>query len=107
MALTLSSALAGVPNNRAQPAYAEEQTILQAEKDSRAREPGLNQKDSGRVHIDRHYLGQYGAKEGTVIVQRGGNEWRVLRNGPLALLSGVILVLALVAILFAMAECSQ
>ncbi|MFC5549031.1 formate dehydrogenase subunit gamma [Massilia aerilata] len=99
MALSLSSAWAGVPNNRAQPAYAEEQTILQAEHDARAPEPGLASKDSGRVHIDRHYLGQYGNKEGTVIVQRGGNEWRVLRNGPLATLSGAILVLALLAIL--------
>jgi formate dehydrogenase subunit gamma len=102
MALSLSTALAGVPNNRAQPAYAEEQTILQAEKDSRSPEPGLGDKDSGRVHIDRHYLGQYGQKEGTVIVQRGGNEWRVLRNGPLATLSGVILVLALGAVFLAM-----
>jgi formate dehydrogenase subunit gamma len=99
MALTLSSALAGVPNNRAEPAYAEEQTILQAEKDSRAPETGLASKDSGRVHIDRHYLGQYGAKEGTVIVQRGGNQWRTWRNGPMATLAGTILILALLVIL--------
>lgn len=99
MAFSLSSAWAGVPNNRAEPAYAEEQTILQAERDSKSPEPGLANKDSGRVHVDRHYLGQYGSKEGTVIVQRGGNQWRVWRNGPLATLSGTILVLALVAIL--------
>ncbi len=98
MALSLSTAWAGVPNNRAEPAYAEEQTILQAEKDSRSPQPGLADKDSGRVHMDRHYLGQYGQKEGTVIVQRGGNQWRVLRNGPLAMLSGTVLVLALLAV---------
>jgi formate dehydrogenase subunit gamma len=102
MALSLSSAWAGVPNNRAEPAYAEEQTILQAEKDARSPEPGLTDKDSGRVHIDRHYLGQYGQKEGTVIVQRGGNQWRVWRNGPLATLAGTILVLALLAVFLAM-----
>jgi formate dehydrogenase subunit gamma len=102
MALSLSSAWAGVPNNRAEPAYAEEQTILQAEKDARSPEPGLANKDSGRVHIDRHYLGQYGQKEGTVIVQRGGNQWRVWRNGPLATLAGTILVLALLAVFLAM-----
>jgi formate dehydrogenase subunit gamma len=89
---------AGVPNNRAEPAYAEEQTILQAERDSRTPEPGLGSSASGRVHVDRHYLGQYGATEGTVIVQRGGNQWRVWRNGPLATLGGTILVLALILI---------
>jgi formate dehydrogenase subunit gamma len=99
MALSLGASWAGVPNNRAEPAYAEEQTILQAEKDARSPQPGLADKDSGRVHIDRHYLGQYGQKEGTVIVQRGGNQWRVLRNGPLAMLSGTVLVLALLAVL--------
>jgi formate dehydrogenase subunit gamma len=98
MALSLSSASAGVPNNRAEPAYAEEQTILQAQQDSRSPEPGLASKDSGRVHIDRHYLGQYGSKEGTVIVQRGGNQWRVWRNGPVATLAGTVLVLALLGI---------
>jgi formate dehydrogenase subunit gamma len=102
MALSLSTAWAGVPNNRAEPAYAEEQTILQAEKDARSPEPGLTDKASGRVHIDRHYLGQYGQKEGTVIVQRGGNQWRVWRNGPLATLSGTVLVIALLAIFLAM-----
>jgi formate dehydrogenase subunit gamma len=96
--LMFSVAQAGVPNNRAQPAYAEEQTILQAEQDSRSPEPGLANASSGRVHIDRHYLGQYGHTEGTVIVQRGGNEWRVLRNGPIATIMGALLVLVLVAI---------
>jgi formate dehydrogenase subunit gamma len=98
LALTLPAAWAGVPNNKAVPAYAEEQTILQVEADSRVREPGLLSPDSGRVHIDRHYLGQYGSKEGDVILQRGGNTWRVLRNGPLATISGTLLVLALLAI---------
>jgi formate dehydrogenase subunit gamma len=96
--VVLPGAQAGVPNQNAQPAYSQEQTILQAEQDSRSPEPGFLNKDSGRVHIDRHYLGQYGQKEGTVIVQRGGNEWRVLRNGPFATISGAILVLVLLAI---------
>jgi formate dehydrogenase subunit gamma len=37
----IGAAHAAVPNNRAEPAYAEEQTILQAEQDTRAPEPGL------------------------------------------------------------------
>lgn len=89
---------AGVPNKDAVPAYAEEQTMLQIEADSRTPEPGLMAPASGRVHIDRHYLGQYGATEGNVIVQRGGNTWREWRNGPIATVSGMILVLALLAI---------
>jgi len=79
-------------NERATPAYAEEQTMLQIEADSRVRDPGLSSTDSGRVHMDRHYLGQYGSKEGNVIVQRGGNTWRHLRNGPLATLAGFLLL---------------
>lgn len=98
MMLVLPLAAAGVPNDRAQPAYAEEQTILQAEADSRQPEPGLGDAASGRVHIDRHYLGQYGESESTVIVQRGGNTWRMLRNGPMATIMGALLVLALLAI---------
>jgi formate dehydrogenase subunit gamma len=98
MLFALGAAQAGVPNQNAEPAYAQEQTILQAEQDSRSPEPGFASKDSGRVHIDRHYLGQYGQKEGTVIVQRGGNTWRVLRNGPFATISGAIMVLVLLAI---------
>jgi formate dehydrogenase subunit gamma len=96
--LGLTGAGAAVPNNRAEPAYAEEQTILQAESDSKTPEPGLDSKASGRVHIDRHYLGQYGANEGTVIVQRGGNTWRRWRNGPIATAAGTILVVTLVAL---------
>ncbi|GAB3446953.1 formate dehydrogenase subunit gamma [Massilia solisilvae] len=98
LALLLPAAWAGVPNNRAQPAYAEEQTIMQAEQGSRAPEPGLASGESGRVHIDRHFLGQYGATEGDVILQRGGNTWRVLRNGPIGTTAGTLFVLALVGI---------
>lgn len=93
-------ARAGVPNERAEPAYAEEQTILQAEADSRSPEPGLASASSGRVHVDRHYLGQYGHTEGTVIVQRGGNTWREWRNGPIATMTGTLLVVVIVAIFF-------
>ena len=89
---------AAVPNKDAVPAYAEEQTMLQVEADSRTPEPGVLAPASGRVHIDRHYLGQYGDTEGNVIVQRGGNTWREWRNGPLATGAGMVLVLALLAI---------
>jgi formate dehydrogenase subunit gamma len=92
LALLVPAAFAGVPNKDARPAYAEEQTMLQVEGDSRVREPGLDSSASGRVHVDRHYLGQYGNNEGNVIVQRGGNTWRYLRNGPLALIAGTILL---------------
>jgi formate dehydrogenase subunit gamma len=98
LVLLLPFASAGVPNNRAEPAYAEEQTMLQAEADSIRPEPGLASAQSGKVHIDRHYLGQYGEKEGDVIVQRGGNTWRVLRNGPIATFFGWLLVLVLLGI---------
>jgi formate dehydrogenase subunit gamma len=94
-----SSAQAAVPHQNAEPAYAEEQTILQAEKDDRTPEPGLASKQSGRVHIDRHYLGQYGGTEGTVIIQRGGNTWRVWRNGPIATAAAAILILMLAGII--------
>jgi formate dehydrogenase subunit gamma len=98
LALLLPAAWAGVPNKTAVPAYAEEQTIMQAERGSRAPEPGMGSAESGKVHFDRHYIGQYGNKEGDVILQRGGNSWRVLRNGLFATTSGVLLVLALIAI---------
>jgi formate dehydrogenase subunit gamma len=88
---------AAVPNEDAVPAYAEEQTILQTEKD--VPEPGWLDPASGRVHIDRHYLGQYGDTEGTVILQRGGNTWRILRNGPIATISG-FLILVVPVLLF-------
>jgi hypothetical protein len=81
--LSLSSAWAGVPNKDAKPAYAEEQTILQAEQGAnRPSRPGLA--DSGRVHIDRHYLGQYGATEGTSSSSAAATPGALLRNGPIA-----------------------
>jgi formate dehydrogenase subunit gamma len=83
-------ALADVPHRSAKPAYAEEQTILQTEKDSP--DPGFDSTASGKVHVDRHYLGQYGSTEGTVILQRGGNTWRLLRNGPIAMAAGFLLL---------------
>jgi formate dehydrogenase subunit gamma len=89
-------AQAAVPHKDAVPAYAEEQTILQTEKD--VPEPGWTSPNSGRVHIDRHFLGQYGQAEGNVILQRGGNTWRTFRNGPLATISGTLMVLTLLAI---------
>ena len=82
--------LAEVPHKNAKPAYAEEQTILQTEKSSP--EPGFGAAASGKVHIDRHYLGQYGNNESTVILQRGGNTWRLLRNGPIGTISGFLLL---------------
>ncbi|SFD22424.1 formate dehydrogenase subunit gamma [Massilia yuzhufengensis] len=91
-ALMLPAAFAGVPNKEAKPAYAEEQTMLQIEGDSVVREPGMTNAASGRVHMDRHFLGQYGSTEANVIVQRGGNTWRHLRNGPFALVAGVLLL---------------
>ncbi|MFC5511884.1 formate dehydrogenase subunit gamma [Massilia jejuensis] len=91
-ALVLAPGWAAVPNKDAKPAYAEEQTMLQIEGDSNVREPGLGSAASGRVHMDRHFLGQYGSTEANVIVQRGGNTWRILRNGPLALITGTVLL---------------
>jgi formate dehydrogenase subunit gamma len=90
------AANAAVPHEDAVPAYAEEQTILQSEKD--VAEPGWMSSASGRVHIDRHFIGQYGESEGNVILQRGGNTWRTLRNGPIATISGTLMVLTLLAI---------
>jgi formate dehydrogenase subunit gamma len=98
LALLLPAAWAGVPNNRAEPAYAEEQTILQAQQGSRTQDPGLNSAKSGENHFDRHYLGQYGAREGDVIIQRGGNMWRVWRNGWLSTTSGTLIILAIIGI---------
>jgi formate dehydrogenase subunit gamma len=92
-ALVLAApARAAVPHKDAVPAYAEEQTILQAEIDSVTPEPGWLSPASGRVHIDRHFLGQYGSAESNVILQRGGNTWRVLRNGPFAMVSGTLVL---------------
>ena len=99
LVLLLAPALqAAVPHEDAVPAYAEEQTILQQEKD--VPEPGWGSLASGRRHMDRHYLVPLGRdSEQDLILQRGGNTWRTLRNGPLATVFGSILVLATLAIL--------
>jgi formate dehydrogenase subunit gamma len=90
-------AYAAVPNEKAVPAYAEEQTILQLEKGTP--EPGLGSSASGRQHFDRHFIVPLGNQtEQDVILQRGGNTWRVLRNGPLATISGTVLLLVLLLI---------
>jgi formate dehydrogenase subunit gamma len=85
-----STSQAEVPNKAAKPAYAEEQTIQQTEQHDP--EPGFLSPNSGKVHMDRHYLGPYGDQEGTVLLQRGGNTWRLLRNGPIALDTGVVML---------------
>jgi len=97
-ALLLAPALqAAVPHQDAVPAYAEEQTILQAEKDTP--EPGWSALASGRNHTDRHYIVPMGADaEQDLILQRGGNTWRTLRNGPLSTTSAAILLLTLLAL---------
>ena len=89
---------AAVPNKDAVPAYAEEQTILQREKDTP--EPGLDSLKSGRNHMDRHYMVPIGRNdaEQDLILQRGGNTWRTLRNGPISTTSAVIIVLTLLAL---------
>lgn len=84
-------ALAAVPNESASPAYAEEQTILQQEKDQP--EPGFLSSASGRTHFDRHFIVPPGfMPEQDLILQRGGNTWRNLRNGPIASIAGTILL---------------
>jgi formate dehydrogenase subunit gamma len=98
-AFALAPALqAAVPHEDAVPAYAEEQTILQSEKDTP--EPGFGSLASGRNHLDRHFLIPWGRNdaEQDLILQRGGNTWRTLRNGPIAATSAVILVLTLLAL---------
>lgn len=99
LALLLLSSIAhaAVPNEDAVPAYAEEQTIMQTEKD--VPEPGWGAAASGKVHIDRHFLGQYGTSEGNVILQRGGNTWRTWRNGPIATVAGTLLLVVPLLIL--------
>lgn len=88
---------AAVPNDKAVPAYAEEQTILQLEQG--LPQPGLNSPESGIHHFDRHYIVPPGRMtEQDVILQRGGNTWRVLRNGPIATASAVLMIVVLVAI---------
>ncbi|HEY8608053.1 MAG TPA: formate dehydrogenase subunit gamma [Noviherbaspirillum sp.] len=85
------AARAAVPHESAVPAYAEEQSILQTEKD--VPEPGFGSTASGRNHFDRHYIIPPGfMPEQDVVLQRGGNTWRTLRNGPLAAIAGTILL---------------
>jgi formate dehydrogenase subunit gamma len=91
-ALLAATALeAAVPHDDAVPAYAEEQTILQIEKDQP--QPGWFSSASGRQHMDRNYIVPPGLMPAqNVILQRGGNTWRTLRNGPLAMLAGTLLL---------------
>lgn len=90
--LVAGTAWAGVPHEDAVPAYAAEQTILQTEKDQP--EPGWLSPKSGRNHFDRHFIVPPGnMPEQDLILQRGGNTWRTLRNGPLGWVSGSLLVL--------------
>lgn len=86
---------AAVPHEDAVPAYAEEQTILQREKD--LPEPGWLSTASGRRHFDRHFIippGNDASNQGEqdLILQRGGNTWRTLRNGPMATIMGFLLL---------------
>lgn len=82
---------AAVPNDSAVPAYAEEQTILQTERNQP--EPGFSSATSGREHFDRHFIIPPGfMPEQDLILQRGGNTWRTLRNGPLAAIAGTLML---------------
>jgi formate dehydrogenase subunit gamma len=91
MVLAVTATQAAVPHEDAVPAYAEEQTILQREKD--APEPGWLSPKSGKQHFDRHYIVPPGfMPEQDVVLQRGGNTWRVLRNGPIATIAGILLL---------------
>jgi formate dehydrogenase subunit gamma len=97
MFAAVASSHAAVPNDKAVPAYAEEQTILQLEQG--LPEPGLASSASGIRHFDRHFIVPPGRMtEQDVILQRGGNTWRELRNGPIAVTSAVLIILVLVAI---------
>jgi formate dehydrogenase subunit gamma len=88
---------AAVPNEDAVPAYAEEQTILQLEQGRQ--QPGWTDRASGIEHVDRHTVIEPGRQgEYAVILQRGGNTWRVLRNGPLAVAAALLLLITLAAI---------
>lgn len=94
-ALAAAPVIAAVPHESAVPAYSTEQSLLQIEQD--APEPGWLSKDSGRVHKFRSTIGPAFHEE-SVIVQRGGNTWRTLRNGPIAFWSAVLLLAAPVGI---------
>ncbi|GAB3538145.1 formate dehydrogenase subunit gamma [Noviherbaspirillum agri] len=91
LALWMTTAQAAVPHESAKPAYAEEQTILQSEQG--LPQPGFGSAASGRQHFDRHFIIPPGfMNEQDVILQRGGNTWRNLRNGPFATVSGTVLL---------------
>lgn len=95
--LAAGGVVAAVPHEKAVPAYAEEQTILQLEQG--LPEPGRLSAASGRRHGDRHWLIPIGREaESDLILQRGGNTWRTLRNGSLALASGAVLLAALLGL---------
>jgi len=100
--LSPHAAQAAVPNDDAARAYAEEQTILQTERETP--EPGWDSAASGRRHFDRHFIIPPGAdsvSEQDLILQRGGNTWRNWRNGPFAMVSGIVLlVVPLIIFLF-------
>lgn len=88
---------AAVPHERAVPAYPEEQTILHLEQG--LAQPGLASSASGIRHFDRHFIVPPGRMtEQDVILQRGGNTWRVLRNGPIATAAAVVMLGTLVLI---------
>ncbi len=92
-------ARAAVPHESAAPAYAEEQTIRQLEKG--LDEPGFTSPESGIHHFDRHYIVPPGnMTEQSVILQRGGNTWRLLRNGPIAATAAGLMLAVLGAILW-------
>lgn len=88
--LALCAGQAGAQNRPNPNDYPEEQTISEHEQTGRL--PGPLSPASGKQHFDRHYLGQYGLNERDVILQRGGNTWRNLRNGPVALATGSVLL---------------
>lgn len=91
LVMTLFAVPAGAgPDPSAQRNYPEEQTISGHEQNGRT--PGALSAASGQQHFDRHYLGAYGQNERDVILQRGGESWRRLRNGPLALGVGSLLL---------------
>lgn len=97
MLAALPAARAAVPNRDAVPAYAEEQTIMQVEQNTP--EPGFGDADSGKRHIDRHFIKPFSLQpEPDVLVQRGGNTWRTLRNGPIATIAGALMLLMLLAL---------
>ena len=88
-------ALANVPHEDAVPAYSAEQTVRQIEQD--VPEPGWTSSASGKRHMARNYISST-IDEPTVILPRGGNTWRTLRNGPIAFWSAVLLIGVLVLV---------